>query len=149
MGVLLQARALAKVADVPSELDMLIELMAYRDGVMSEALVQATNIIPYFQGLVGFTDTSHPQTTNMCIIAQSLGEFTVMLYKNMFNRPRPFQLRPELLPEMDVPGHPAYPSGHATESHLIANFLQLVIGESTRHGHCCPGWRTASRSIAR
>src|SRR5438067_10068728 len=51
------------------ELNMLVDLMEYRDGVMSEATAQATGIIAYFQGLAGFTDASHPQTTDLCIIA--------------------------------------------------------------------------------
>jgi hypothetical protein len=112
---------------IQRELDMLEALMGYRDGVMSEAITQATSIIPYFQGLVGFTDASHPQTTNLCIIALNLGQFAVMLYKQQFNRPRPSQLRPALLPQFDVPGHASYPSGHSTESHLIAYVLRRVL----------------------
>ena len=112
---------------VQRELDMLVSLMEYRDGVMSEAIAQATNIISYFQGLVGFTDASHPETTNLCIIALNLGQFAVMLYKQMFDRPRPSQLRPALMPEMEVPGHASYPSGHSTEAHLIAHVLELVL----------------------
>jgi hypothetical protein len=113
---------------VQRELDMLVSLMEYRDGVMSEAIAQATNIISYFQGLVGFTDASHPETTNLCIIALNLGQFAVMLYKQMFDRPRPSQLRPALMPEMEVPGHASYPSGHSTEAHLIAHVLEMVLG---------------------
>jgi hypothetical protein len=30
---------------------------------------------------------------------------------------------------MEVPGHASYPSGHSTESHLIAHLLNRVIGE--------------------
>ena len=114
---------------IGQELDTLQALIEYRDGVLSEAITQATSIIPYFQGLVGFTDASHPDTTNLCIIALNLGQFAVMLYKHEFNRPRPSQLRPELLPEMEVPGHASYPSGHATELHLIAYVLERVIGD--------------------
>jgi hypothetical protein len=115
---------------VQRELDMLVSLMEYRDGVMSEAIAQATNIISYFQGLVGFTDASHPETTNLCIIALNLGQFAVMLYKQKFDRPRPSQLRPALMPEMEVPGHASYPSGHSTEAHLIAHVLEMVLDPS-------------------
>jgi acid phosphatase (class A) len=111
------------------ELDVLEELASYRDGVMSEAITQATSIVPYFQGLVGFTDASHPQTTNLCFVALNLGTFVVMYYKQKFNRPRPSQLRPALLPVFEVPGHASFPSGHSTQSHLIARFLERVIGK--------------------
>ena len=33
---------------------------------------------------------------------------------------------------MEVPGHASYPSGHSTESHLIANLLSVVIGPENR-----------------
>jgi membrane-associated phospholipid phosphatase len=117
-------------AKVGRELDMLEQLMGYRDGVMSEALAQATGIIPYFQGLAGFTAASHKETTDLCIIALNLGQFMVMYYKEQYNRPRPSQLRPALLPSMEVPGHAAYPSGHSTESHLIAGLLEMVLEDT-------------------
>jgi hypothetical protein len=99
---------------------------------MSEAIAQSTGIIPYFQGLAGFTAASHPATTNLCVIALNLGQFMVMFYKDQYQRPRPSQLRPALLPSMEVPGHASYPSGHSTESHLIANLLSVVIGNENR-----------------
>jgi hypothetical protein len=114
---------------VQGELEMLVELMDYRDGVMAEAIAQSTGIIPYFQGLAGFTAASHPQTTNLCFIALNIGQFMVMYYKEKYARPRPSQLLPALLPSMDVPGHASYPSGHSTESHLIAHFLRHVLGK--------------------
>jgi membrane-associated phospholipid phosphatase len=98
------------------ELDILEQLATYRDGVMAEAVTQANGIVPYFQGLVGFTEASHPQTTNLCFIALNLAAFAVMYYKHKFNRPRPSQLRP------------SFPSGHSTQSHLIAHFLERAIG---------------------
>src|SRR5215510_9179534 len=106
---------------------MLTELMDYRDPVTAEAIVQAAGIIPYFQGLAGFTAASHPETNNLCIIAMNIGQFMVMYYKQKYQRPRPSQLRPALLPAMEVPGHASYPSGHSTESHLIACVLEDVL----------------------
>jgi len=113
--------------NVRFELDTLEALMQYREGIMAEAVTQSTSIIPYFQGLVGFTDVSHRDTTNLCIIAEQLADFSVMLFKKKFNRRRPSELRPALLPPLAVPGHASYPSGHATEAHLIAQLLAAVI----------------------
>ena len=42
-------------------------------------------------------------------------------------RPRPSQACPALLPPVPVPGHPSYPSGHATEAHLIELVLNDVL----------------------
>ena len=106
---------------------MLRDLMAYRDGVMDEALAQRDGIIHYFQGLCGFTSASHRKTTELCVIAMTIGEFLVMHFKRRYDRPRPSQLLPELLPPFPVPGHAAFPSGHAIESHLVALVLESVL----------------------
>lgn len=110
-----------------AELDMLMELMPYRDGVLGEAMAQRNSIIAYFQGLAGFTENSHPRTTELCGLSLAIGEFVVMHYKAIFVRPRPSTLCPELMPPIEVPGHPAFPSGHATESHLIARLIAAVL----------------------
>lgn len=56
-----------------------------------------------------------------------VGLVVVMHYKNKFNRPRPSQIEPELRPLIDLPGHPGYPSGHATQTHLVAQALTAVV----------------------
>lgn len=51
----------------------------------------------------------------------------IFYFKHRWKRPRPMQLEPRIRPVIDCPSHPAYPSGHSTQSHLIA----LVMGEVT------------------
>jgi membrane-associated phospholipid phosphatase len=109
------------------ELAMLLDLMAYRDGCMAEALAQAVDVVGYFAGLAGFTAASHPETTALCHVAMQLGQFVVMHFKRHYDRPRPSELLPALMPPIDVPGHAAYPSGHATQAHLIAHLLAAVM----------------------
>jgi len=60
-------------------------------------------------------------------IARRIGQFQAMHYKLVFNRERPSQLSPALLPPIEVPGMASFPSGHATESYLIAMCLALVM----------------------
>jgi hypothetical protein len=50
-----------------------------------------------------------------------------MYYKGTFNRPRPSQLCPALAPPIAVPGHASFPSGHATQSMLMALCLIDVL----------------------
>lgn len=53
-----------------------------------------------------------------------LDVFTLtMKYKEDFNRVRPHILAPDIAPVIEVPQHPAYPSGHSTEAHFIAAVL--------------------------
>ena len=53
---------------VQRELDMLVSLMEYRDGVMSEAIAQATNIISYSKG---WSDLPMPRIRRPPISASS------------------------------------------------------------------------------
>ena len=53
----------------------------------------------------------------------------VMHFKNRFNRARPWEYEPALEPIIPPPGHPAYPSGHATQAHSLSMVLAQVIPE--------------------
>ncbi|MGW9333697.1 hypothetical protein [Bosea sp. NPDC055594] len=112
---------------VQRELKHLRRLSQFRPGVMSEALAQRNGIIGYFRALLQFNLQTHPYTYYFTATALRLGQFLCMYYKDMFNRPRPVRLDPSLLAPIDPPGHPAYPSGHATQSFLIAKCLEQVV----------------------
>ena len=47
----------------------------------------------------------------------------IMHFKKTFDRVRPRALDERIRPSIDPPGHPAYPSGHATQAYLIALYL--------------------------
>ena len=111
--------------DVTAELQQLVRLIDYRANVLSEALAQRNGIDNYFRGILSFTQSSHPCTFGLMQIALHVGEFQVMHYKYKFDRPRASQLCPWLMPPIEVPGHASYPSGHATQAHLVA----LILGE--------------------
>ena len=122
-------------AGLKAELDELQDLMDYRQGVMAEALAQLNNLVVYWSGLLMFNKASHRATYRLAQIALRVAQFQAMHYK--FNpgtptaplkpRPRPSQLSPSLMPPIDVPGHASYPSGHATESYLLAGMLAQVM----------------------
>jgi membrane-associated phospholipid phosphatase len=113
--------------DPAAELQELLELVEYRSGVMNEAMVQKDNAVPYWSGLLSFNQASHPNTCFLAYLALQVGEFQSMHYKLKFKRPRPSHLSPALMPPIDPPGHPAYPSGHATESYLLSLCLTDVM----------------------
>lgn len=56
-----------------------------------------------------------------------LGKIVVAHFKNQFMRPRPSQLDPRLRPMIDIPGHPAYPSGHSLQMFLVAKALSTIV----------------------
>ena len=80
------------------------------------------------RAVVYFTRASHPNTYLLAGAALRAGQFLAMHYKLQFKRPRPATVQPGLIPPIDAPGHAAYPSGHATESMLVA----LISSRSCR-----------------
>jgi hypothetical protein len=104
----------------------LIELIEFRAGDLDEVLAQMTNFDVYFQGALGYTHATHPCTDYLVQGAMQVAGFVAMYYKNMFQRARPWQLWPQLMPPVAVPGHASFPSGHSTQSHTIAKVLQAV-----------------------
>jgi acid phosphatase (class A) len=51
----------------------------------------------------------------------------VFHYKDHFKRARPSVVDTRLTTALAVPGHPAYPSGHSTQSHLISMWLARLV----------------------
>jgi hypothetical protein len=119
-------------AALAAEIDELVALVEYRPGVMTEALAQRSNLIAYWRGVLMFDAGSAPRTCDLVEIASRVGQFQAMHYKRKFHRPRPSQISPSLLPPINPPGHPAYPSGHSTEAHLMAYCLAEVMPQAAR-----------------
>jgi hypothetical protein len=78
-------------------------------------------------GSAGAPGGAYPATYMLMEAMIVLGKVVVVHFKNRFMRARPSQLEPRLRPMLDVPGHPAYPSGHATQMFLVAKALATVV----------------------
>jgi membrane-associated phospholipid phosphatase len=105
----------------------LIAMMEFRQGLLNEVVSQMITFDAYFQGALGYTTATHPCTNLLVQGCMRAAEFAAMHYKNFFQRPRPSQLWPELMPPVAVPGHASFPSAHSTQSHTIATILQKVV----------------------
>jgi len=114
-------------AMLDAELQELAALVPYRPSVQAEILSQKDAMLPYFRGILSFDLRTHPATVFLCTAALCIGGFQAMYYKNIFNRARPSRFSPDLMPLLDPPGHASYPSGHATQSRLIALCLEQVM----------------------
>jgi hypothetical protein len=52
-----------------------------------------------------------------------------LVFKELFDRPRPVQVRPSIAP-LFCPGHPSFPSGHATKAMAVALGLAEALSRS-------------------
>ena len=80
-----------------------------------------------FEDFSGFRAATHPKTYRVMQVMTLVGWHIVLYFKIRFRRSRPSALSAELIPEIDVPTHPSYPSGHATQSYLVALALEKVF----------------------
>ena len=85
----------------------------YGKAAMAEIVTQADEFITEFMALLTITPSSHGATYRVLHIANLVGVFGVMYYKDLRKRPRPSHVIPALLPPIPVPGHAAWPSGQA------------------------------------
>jgi hypothetical protein len=60
-------------------------------------------------------------------IASLIGSFAALYFKSLYDLPRPTQICPALLPPIPVPGHSSWPSGHATQAHLMKFAMYRVF----------------------
>jgi len=71
-------------------------------------------------------DGAYPATATFLNLHFPAFSITVLRLKKRFDRVRPHRLRPDLNPVIEVPGHPAYPSGHASQAHFLGLMLADV-----------------------
>jgi membrane-associated phospholipid phosphatase len=116
------AHTAAEVAALVSEVTL-----SNRDKRMAQIIAQADNALEYWAGMFGFAPGSHPATFRIMCACTRVGELIAMHFKAIHKRARPSHVSPSVQPPFDPPGHASYPSGHATQSTLIALCLADVM----------------------
>ncbi len=110
------------------ELADLVDLMKQeRPLYLEESWVQSDAGLRYFVHFLGMDAYSKPWTRALMECGLALAKIVYMHHKAYFRRVRPSTLCPGLAPPWGPPGHPAFPSGHATACHFVA-LLLLEIG---------------------
>ena len=78
----------------------------------------------------------------LMLVARKIGEFVAMGLKNIYRMRRPAQVYPLIMPLIDGPDTPSFPSSHSLQAHLISGVLKLALAVP-RCGRC--GRRRAGR----
>lgn len=109
-----------------SDLATLHELADARiEDVLAE--IEAEVHIDGFRlGEFALRGTARPLTRALLLDAKAEVLPVILAFKERFDRVRPSLLDPTLTTAIPVPGHPAYPSGHATEAHVYAHILSIL-----------------------
>src|SRR5262249_28306917 len=105
-----------------------------RPDALGENLGQNDEVMRYFGAAMGATGGTHPAPMLVPNAANLGSAMAVMHFKSKFNRVRPSQFIPALLPPIPVPGHASYPSGHSTQAHLFALCAAKILGAEEGSG---------------
>lgn len=133
----IKTSASAEAIPTIDEICQLIKLKHQRNESHQAALkAEATNLGSIYK-VAGLQQISQG-VSDIGSAADSISAIAVMHLKLHFNRPRPYQLFPELIGNTPsvlgsfFPLHPSFPSGHSTQAHLLAYVLNdLTCGKFT------------------
>ena len=128
--------------------DLRILAVTERPEAMGEIFNQHQNQQLCFMELLMMTQTSHPKTFFAMKLAARVGEVVMMSLKRKFNRPRPSQYFPLLSTPIGVPGHSAYPAGHAVIAHLTANVLTEITAKGAANSAYAESLSTLAAEIS-
>lgn len=118
-----------------AEIAYLKKLTAQRAGKKSaiEAEVLVTNFRYGTHTYASLTtDPKYRATSKVILAAYHDLAIATFVMKQKFNRVRPSILDKDLGHTIQIPTHPAYPSGHATGAYVIAYLLQELDPESAQ-----------------
>lgn len=99
-----------------------------RETRRPEILEEADGPPPYYERVLMLDDPGNANTRALLYRVVTWSRPFILHFKAHYQRARPAQLEPRLYPMVDFPRHASYPSGHSTQSHLIA----LIVGPVTR-----------------
>jgi acid phosphatase (class A) len=123
--VLTPPHKLTPTTAIKTQLEQMLASSADRDDRMAEILGQHSGegAIGYFLGMLMIDPARMPATNLLIRVARRIGEHVSMCMKAKYQCPRPSQLCTAIVPLLDPPATPSFPSGHSLQAQLIAKCL--------------------------
>lgn len=110
-----------------AQLDDVQTLSAERRERAAEILTQVGPADAVWASAVGIRPGLHRWTGELLSVALDAALFVIFGLKQAFVCPRPIDFSGQIGPLILTPGHDTWPSGHSTESHLVARVLGELI----------------------
>jgi hypothetical protein len=89
----------------------------------AEILPQVYPADAWWSSIVGLRGDRHRKTLEFLDAALNVAVPVIFRIKQMMRCPRPFEYSAAIAPLIQTPGHDTWPSGHSTESFLVARIL--------------------------
>lgn len=87
----------------------------------------APGALSYWTGLLRIDASKDNATWQLILVARMIGEFVAMGLKDHYMMRRPAQVYPWIMPLIDGPDTPSYPSSHSLQAHLISAVLKFAL----------------------
>ena len=111
-----------------SQLELVSNYAELRETRASEIVAQTMPTqVPFWASIIGMQAYRQPWTQALAALALAMTVDVEMRLKHGFCCPRPGTLSPQIQPMVAVPGHGSWPSGHATETFMVATVLQALL----------------------
>jgi len=120
-------------SDDMAEARVVLAMQSQRTAVqIAQIKAQAIDPLPLFWQCAGLNEASHPEHARRIQEAVVDTEHVVTALKRRFNRPRPSVILPDIHTVVPVPLHASYPSGHATQSVVIATLMSTMAPKAAK-----------------
>lgn len=124
-------------AKLLKQLDLVEGYAALREDRASEILAQLGPAAAFWSAVVNLHPDRTRWTLELIDIALRLANFVEMRFKQALSCRRPVEFSPQVQPMILTPGHGTLPSGHATESFMIAYILWQLMRDKGRDALWC------------
>ena len=138
-------------ATLLTQLDLVRDAADERPDRLTEILVQARSLWPFWTAVSHVVPGQAPRTAELMAVAQAVAGHMGHQFKHLLAVPRPTDLSPEVQPCITTPGHGAMPSGHAISAFMALRLLKALLANSKVGGVDTVGFaldRTARRIAA-
>jgi hypothetical protein len=81
----------------------------------------------YWTGLIRINPNQDRNAWLLMLVARKIGEYVAMGLKSYYRMRRPTQVYPYILPIIDPPDTPSFPSSHSLQAHLISFALKAAL----------------------
>lgn len=126
-GALLELLPPDEAKALPAQLKQVLARKDERPDRASEILVQVAHFWPFWTAITGIDPTRQQRTYELLQIAATLSPAVGQPIKHALNVKRPHMMSVLVQPMIPVPGHAAFPSGHATGAHLFVTVMCKLL----------------------
>lgn len=117
-------------AKLQAQLDLVLDAAEERPDRLTEILVQARSLWPFWTAVSHVVPGQAPRTAELVAVAQAVAGHMGHQFKQVLAVPRPADLSPAVQPCITTPGHGAMPSGHAVSAFMALGTLKALLPNS-------------------